>query len=48
MTRKAEIIRLLELQKQAYILKLNDAQTKYLAETDTLREELKGLKEEKQ
>ncbi len=48
MDRKAEIIRLLDLQKQAYILKLNDAQAKYLAETDTLRDELARLKEENQ
>ncbi len=43
MTRKKEIVRLLELQKQAYILRLNHAQEEYLAETDTLREELKRL-----
>ncbi len=46
MSRKDEIKQLLEAKKQAYILKLNDAQTKYLAETDTLREELARLKED--
>uniref|UniRef100_A0A6M3LR27 Uncharacterized protein n=1 Tax=viral metagenome TaxID=1070528 RepID=A0A6M3LR27_9ZZZZ len=43
MTRKAEILRLMDLQRQAYVLKLKEAQDKHLEVMDKLWAELKGL-----
>ena len=43
MTRKEEIHRLMDLQRQAYVLRLKEAQDKHLEVMDNLWAELRGL-----
>jgi len=43
MDRKQEIIRLMDLQRQAYMLRLKEAQDKHLEVMDKLWAELHGL-----
>ena len=43
MTRKAEILRLMDLQRQAYVLRLKEAQDKHLEVMDKLWIELKDI-----
>jgi len=42
-TRKAEILRLMDLQRQAYVLRLKEAQDKHLEVMDKLWIELKDI-----
>ena len=46
MTRKAEILRLMDLQRQAYMLALKAAQDKHLEQMDKLWAELKKVEGE--
>ena len=43
MTRKAEILRLMDLQRQAYMLRLKEAQDKHLEVMDKLWAELREV-----
>jgi len=43
MTRKAEILRLMDLQRQAYVLRLKEAQDKHLEQMDKLWAELREV-----
>lgn len=46
MNRKAEILRLIDLQRQAYMLRLKEAQEKHLEQMDKLWAELKALEDD--
>ena len=43
MTRKAEILRLMDLQRQAYVLRLKEARDKHLEQMDKLWAELREV-----